>query len=82
MLLQLPDDVLHAVLLRLAAPRDLVRAGRAAWRCWDLSEEGRVWRALCKHHFTPRQWGEACPPGRDVEEAAGGWKQLFIRLYK
>ena len=76
----LPDDVVREILFCLSDHNDLVNAGLARLRPFDLTEENTFWRRLCLFHFTNRQWMSVIKRGEEMETL--GWKNLYTRLMK
>ena len=76
----LPDDVVREILFCLSDHNDLVNAGLARLRPFDLTEENTFWRRLCLFHFTNRQWMSVVKRGEEMETL--GWKNLYTRLMK
>lgn len=51
----LPEECVREILFRLADHRDLLSAAEACGVVQKLSAEQRLWKRLCRFHFTPVQ---------------------------
>ena len=51
----LPEECVREILFRLADHRDLLSAAEACGLAQKLSAEQRLWKRLCRFHFTPVQ---------------------------
>lgn len=74
----LPEECVREVLLRLADHKDLENSGKAYSVMQRLVDEQRIWRELCRFHFTPQQIGfvlQSCPPQTD-------WQGIYHKLRK
>ncbi|KAL1129242.1 hypothetical protein AAG570_013771, partial [Ranatra chinensis] len=77
-LMDLPEECVREVLLRLNDHKDLESASGA----WDamarLCDEQRIWRELCHFHFTRQQIDKAQTDHRYHND----WRQLYHKLRK
>jgi F-box protein 25/32 len=74
----LPEECVREVLLRLADHKDLESSGKAYSVMQRLVDEQRIWRELCRFHFTPQQIEfvlQSCPPQTD-------WQRIYHKLRK
>lgn len=74
----LPEECVREVLLRLADHKDLESSGKAYTVMQRLVDEQRIWRELCRFHFTPQQISfvlESSPPQKD-------WQSVYHKLRK
>ncbi len=51
----LPEECVREILFRLADHRDLLSAAEACGLAQKLSAEQRLWKRLCRFHFSPVQ---------------------------
>jgi len=51
----LPEECIREILLRLADHKDLQNSSRASSVMQSLVDEQRIWRELCRFHFTSAQ---------------------------
>lgn len=51
----LPEECVREILFRLADHRDLLSAAEACGIAQKLSAEQRLWKRLCRFHFSPVQ---------------------------
>lgn len=51
----LPEECVREILFRLADHRDLLSAAEACGLAQQLSAEQRLWKRLCRFHFSPVQ---------------------------
>lgn len=51
----LPEECVREILFRLADHRDLLSAAEACGLAQKLSAEQRLWKRLCRFHFSPMQ---------------------------
>lgn len=51
----LPEECVREILFRLADHRDLLSAAEASSLAQKLSAEQRLWKRLCRFHFSPVQ---------------------------
>ncbi|EFX86916.1 hypothetical protein DAPPUDRAFT_192571 [Daphnia pulex] len=77
----LPEECVREILFRLADHRDLLSAAEACGVVQKLSAEQRLWKRLCRFHFTPVQIND------DISQQTGGnqsnletdWEDVFHR---
>jgi len=50
-----PEEVIRQVLLKLGNDKDIESLMNTSPLLSQISNENRVWRELCKYHFTPQQ---------------------------
>ncbi|KAF5301760.1 hypothetical protein FQR65_LT08743 [Abscondita terminalis] len=73
--LQLPEECLREVILRLSDHRDLTSSSQASNQLAVLVDEQRVWRELCRFHFTIEQIDMVVQEGKKID-----WKQAYHSL--
>lgn len=77
-LLQLPEECIREIILRLSDHRDLVASAEACEQMASIVGEQRVWRELTKFHFSPQQIDLALPK----ENKKIDWKTVYHSLKK
>ncbi|KAL3275614.1 hypothetical protein HHI36_020367 [Cryptolaemus montrouzieri] len=75
-LLQLPEECIREIILRLSDHRDLAASAQACETMANIVDEQRVWRELTKFHFNPQQIELAL----NKESFNGDWKVIFNSL--
>ncbi|XP_022904088.1 F-box only protein 25 [Onthophagus taurus] len=75
--LQLPEECIREVILRLSDHRDLTASAQACEEIAVVVNEQRVWRELTNYHFTQQQI-ETMKLKKDTND----WKELFHNLKK
>ncbi|XP_063241117.1 F-box only protein 32 [Bacillus rossius redtenbacheri] len=76
-LVDLPEECVREVLLRLDDHKDLESSGQAYGVMQRLVDEQRIWRELCRFHFTPLQLQHV------TEGALAGctdWQRIYHKL--
>lgn len=74
-LLQLPEECIREIILRLSDHHDLLSSAEACEQMANIVEEQRVWRELTKFHFKPEQIHVVLP--RDEKP---NWKAVYHSL--
>lgn len=74
-LLQLPEECIREIILRLSDHRDLNASAQACESMANIVSEQRIWRELTKFHFTPPQIDFALN-----KDNTGDWKVIFNSL--
>ncbi|PSN42219.1 F-box only protein 32 [Blattella germanica] len=72
----LPEECVREVLLRLADHKDLESSAKAYSVMQRLVDEQRIWRELCRFHFSPQQITfilQSSPPQTD-------WQMVYHKL--
>ncbi|XP_018572215.1 F-box only protein 25 [Anoplophora glabripennis] len=77
-LLQLPEECIREIILRLSDHRDLISSAQSCEQMASIVGEQRVWRELTKFHFTPQQIDLVLP--KDNEKI--DWKNIYHTLKK
>lgn len=77
-LLQLPEECIREIILRLSDHRDLTSSAQSCEQMASIVGEQRVWRELTKFHFTPQQIDLVLP--KDSEKI--DWKNVYHLLKK
>ncbi|KAJ8941982.1 hypothetical protein NQ314_010206 [Rhamnusium bicolor] len=77
-LLQLPEECIREIILRLSDHKDLTSSAQACEQMASIVGEQRVWRELAKFHFTPQQIDLVLP--KDDEKI--DWKTVYHSLKK
>ncbi|XP_074035132.1 F-box only protein 25 isoform X2 [Leptinotarsa decemlineata] len=77
-LLQLPEECIREIILRLSDHRDLTASAETCEQMASIVGEQRVWRELTKFHFTPQQIDIAMPKSNDETD----WKTVYHTLKK
>ncbi|XP_044764076.1 F-box only protein 25 [Coccinella septempunctata] len=75
-LLQLPEECIREIILRLSDHRDLQASAQACDTMANIVGEQRVWRELTKFHFTNQQIEMAL----NKNNFHGDWKAIFNSL--
>lgn len=74
-LLQLPEECLREVILRLSDHRDLTSSSQSCNQLAVLVDEQRVWRELCRFHFSMQQIEVILQKEKVVD-----WKKIYHSL--
>lgn len=74
-LLQLPEECLREVILRLSDHSDLTSTSQACNQLAVLVDEQRVWRELARFHFTGQQVEMVVDKNKKID-----WKQTYHLL--
>mgnify|MGYP005985392179 CR=1 FL=1 len=77
-LLQLPEECLREIILRLSDHRDLTASAQACEQMASIVGEQRVWRELTKFHFSPHQIDLVLPKNCGKVD----WKEIYHSLKK
>lgn len=77
-LLQLPEDCLREIIMRLSDHKDLIASAQACDQMAVIVNEQRVWRELTKFHFTRDQIELVLPKSCEKID----WKKAFDSLKK
>lgn len=77
-LLQLPEECIREIILRLADHRDLFASAEACEQMASIVGEPRVWRELTKFHFSPQQIDLVLPKHNEKMD----WKKVYHSLKK
>ncbi|XP_060521140.1 F-box only protein 25 [Cylas formicarius] len=72
-LLQLPEECIREIILRLSDPKDLTAGEQACDQISSIVNEQRVWRELTKFHFNQQQIDLILPK----DDADVDWKAAF-----
>lgn len=75
-LLQLPEECIREIILRLSDHRDLSASAEACEQMAVIVEEQRVWRELTKFHFSPQQIDLVLPKNCEKID----WKDVYHSL--
>lgn len=75
LLLQLPEECLREVVLRLSDHGDLAAASKACDQLAVLVDEQRVWNELVRFHFSPQQIDVVVKDVQNVD-----WKETYQAL--
>lgn len=73
--LQLPEECIREVILRLSDHRDLTASAQSCEQMAVVVNEQRVWRELVKYHFSDQQI-DAVKAKKDTND----WKEIFNAL--
>lgn len=74
-LLQLPEECIREIILRLSDHHDLLSSAEACEQMANIVEEQRVWRELTKFHFKPEQINVVLP-----KDEKPNWKTVYHSL--
>lgn len=74
-LLQLPEECIREIILRLSDHHDLLSSAEACEQMANIVEEQRVWRELTKFHFKPGQINLVLP-----KDGKPNWKTVYHSL--
>lgn len=77
-LLQLPEECIREIILRLSDHRDLFASAEACEQMASIVWEQRVWRELTKFHFSPQQLDLVLPNQNEKID----WKKIYHSLKK
>lgn len=77
-LLQLPEECLREIILRLSDHKDLTASSQACDQMAVIVNEQRVWRELTKFHFSPDQVDVFLPKGCEKVD----WMKVYHSLKK
>ncbi len=84
----LPEDVIHDIMLRLTDHRDVISCGRTQWKLHMFTEKLCVWHQLCHFHFCNTEeyviamGTERKCPNDTVMYNTDYWKQLYRNLHR
>lgn len=73
--LQLPEECIREIVLRLSDHRDLLASAQSCEQMAVVVSEQRVWRELTKYHFTPLQV-ELVKTKKNTDD----WKEIYNTL--
>lgn len=76
----LPEECIREVLLRLADHKDLEASSQAYSVMARLCDEQRIWRELCRFHFTKQQINFVLQS--NDTKAAPDWQRVYHKLRK
>lgn len=74
-LLQLPEECIREIILRLADHHDLQSSGEACEQMANIVGEQRIWRELTRFHFKPEQIALVIPKDEKPD-----WKIVYHSL--
>ncbi|XP_068910892.1 F-box only protein 25 [Tenebrio molitor] len=77
-LLQLPEECIREIILRLSDHRDLTASAQACEQMAAIVGEQRIWRELTKFHFSPTQIDLVLPKNCEKID----WKEIYHSLKK
>ncbi|CAH1115830.1 unnamed protein product [Psylliodes chrysocephalus] len=77
-LLQLPEECIREIILRLSDHRDLTASAESCEQMAAIVSEQRIWRELVKFHFTSQQVELVLPKDSNQID----WKEVYHSLKK
>lgn len=78
-LMQLPEECIREIILRLSDHKDLLASAESCERMAAIVDEQRIWRELTKFHFAPQQINLFLPKDNNSNI---NWKEVYHSLKK